>query len=383
MMAFLSLRSPKRLTVFACAIALLLMLFSACDTGSSGADTETEDAIATEAETTVTGGATEGTTEAPAPSITYSATIQYLLDHELISASEVRSYEDTLASFRLVTVSVADLLKRGSIDTLPDDEGQSVSVEVYRDWYLYTAEDYCSLFYMKTGQESTGVGVSFVILDAESLKACLSGADGALAALNRALADVTNPQSEQKHSPVLTGYFKQAMASGAYGIAEAYVEKIAAAGDNGVIPVPHHYTTCPATDAEYIRVIQALRYLDERHPGLMVWEEDRPVGVRVADAQNLHPYEKQAILALYTMDVTFCSFAAEIAAHALGCDTQIITEVYGYERCKIADMAPGRYNEAAGTVARWNNDFGFYNLNSTAVKSQEQYHNEYVGEYVS
>ena len=149
---------------------------------------------------------------------------------------------------------------------------------------------------------------------------------------------------------------------------------------DSLVEVPAHYAACSDEDAEFLRVAEALRYLDHRHPGLILWENDRPAQIRIADQTALTDYEKQAILALYTMDVTFCSFAAEVAVHAMMCNQNA---AMSYERCKIADMAVGEYNGTAGFLARLDNEYGFYNLNSTAVKSQEEHHPSYAGEYAA
>lgn len=374
----------RRISFLPLLLGLLLLsggLLTACDGATSPAQTreQTEPVtnppasdIETEAETLpATEAATEAETEPEETQavLTRPAVLQALVAKGLVTEQEIVGSAEGGISFHLLTLSVSALLERGGVTDLTGD--------AYGDWYLYTVGEVCGLYYMR----KAGVGISFVALPAETLLGCLEGAEGGADALLTALDGVTRSSADTRHSVELTSYFSNPATDGAYRVAEVYLSLVSATATDGIVSVPAHYRSCDPADGEYVRVLEAARYLESLHPGLILWENDRPVGVRVADASRLSGYEKQALQAFYTMNVTLCSFASEVAVHAAGCDNWLILKYYGYNRCKIADMAVGTYNATAGMVARWENEFGFYNLDSMTVKAQEARHPEYVGEY--
>ena len=365
----------KRVGLLLCGCLLMSALLSGCGSSVSNSPAHTDTLAATDTDTT--SPATETITEPVVDDAIYSAPIRYLLTGGLISREDVRMSQDGHGTLMLLTVSLGDLLERGGITEVTAAEGESLPVSRYADWYLYTFEDTCSLFYMRAGTASSGMGVSFIELDFEQIKTCLETREAPDTLCNH-LTEVTTASAAGRHAPVLTNYFRNPLSSGTYLMADIFVQAIASRSTEGIVPAPAHYATCPAEDQEFLRVTEALRYLSGQHPELILWENDRPVGVRVADREALTAIEKQTILALYTMDVTLCSFAAEVAVHAMMCDLDFMGS---YDRCKIADMAAGLYSNTAGALARWENEFGFYNLSSTAVKSQEEQHPEYKGEY--
>ena len=354
------------LLLFGC---LLLSCFL-CACGGSAPEEHTHPVVTTDVAEIVTEAATQPADDHSA----YSAPIRYLLDRELITVGEVLSTEDSLGHLMLLTVSLGDILERGG---LHEAAGGGAPSDQFENLYLYTLGDACSLFYMRTDATNAGAGISFIELDFGVFKTVLESGKASVA-LYEALTRVTIAPANGRHNPVFTDYFGDPAASGAYLIAETFVTAVAARSEERTVTAPTHYATCPAEDAELVRVTEALRYLDGVHPDLILWEGDRPAGVRVGNREALTPYEKQAILTLYTMDVTFCSFAAEVAVHAMMCDQNFMNS---YNRCKIADMAPGVYSDTAGAIARWENEYGFYNLASTAVKGQEEKHPDYKGEY--
>lgn len=355
-----------------CGCLLLSALLCAC----SGSN-EKKPGVTTPEVTTTIHPETEADTITPPEQDRFSAPIRYLLDRHLIAEEDVRMVQEDVGTLMILTVSLGTILERGGITELPRGEDTPNPVSRYADWYLYTLDDTCSLFYMRTGTQSSGAGVSFIELDFRVIQDCLDSGV-AVEAVNEALLSATKASESGRHNPVLTAYFENPLSDGAYLIADAFVDAVASESADSVLPAPAHYATCSAQDAEFVRVTEALRYLDELHPGLILWENDRPNRVSLGSREALTPYEKQAILTLYTMDVTFCSFAAEVAVHAKMCAQNFLGS---YDRCKIADMAVGTYSNTAGALARWENEFGFYNLNSTAVKSQEEHHPTYKGEY--
>ena len=371
---------PQRMRILCCLLAFFLLCgvcLTACDGATSPAQTapETEGDPPTLESVTLPADTPEPDTEAEtqpeeAPAVlTRPAILHTLVTKGLVAENEIVGSVKGGVSFHLLTISLPTLLERGGVT---DFTGTA-----YGDWYLYTVGEVCGLYYMR----KAGVGVSFVALSEEALLGCLEGTEGAAQALQTELEGVTRASADSRHSIALTSYFSNPATDGAYRIAEAYLSTVAATAVDGIVAVPAHYGTCDPTDGEYVRVLEAVRYLENLHPGLILWENDRPVGIRISDASHLAGHEKQAIQAFYTMNVTLCSFASEVAVHAAGCDNWLILKYYGYNRCKIADMAVGTYNATAGMVARWENEFGFYNLDSMAVKEQEARHPEYVGEY--
>jgi hypothetical protein len=309
------------------------------------------------------------------------ASLQVLVEQGLLSPSEVTVAADDNALFTICTVSVDTLLTRGGVASLTDENGQTVPIDKYGKWYLYAVGEICGLYRMVFDGAQPGIGISFVAFDLTTLTDMLEGKDTNGYLLYKALRSVTVSSDATRHSTALTAYFADPVSEGAYHVAEVYLSLLVQRAEHGILAAPTHYGTCSVSDQEYARVVEALRYLSSLYPDLILWENERPTGIRVANPMTLTPPEKQAILSLYTMNVTECSFAAEVAAHALGCDDRLMTMLGGYERWKISDMAVGFYSNAAGTVARMSNEFGFYNLNSTAVKSQEAAHPYRKGEY--
>lgn len=81
-------------------------------------------------------------------------------------------------------------------------------------------------------------------------------------------------------------------------------------------------------------------------------------------------YEKYAILAIHTGNVTFNSFAAEVQFHADALDDYLSSLPDYYEAALGADMAIGEEYESGMF-----NDY--YDLDSSIVQTQIQYHGEY------
>ena len=92
--------------------------------------------------------------------------------------------------------------------------------------------------------------------------------------------------------------------------------------------------------------------------------------ITVQNNSDLTLYEKQAILACFTADVTFNSFAAEVEYHAEA--ALIIPEFLHdkYLKAIRADMAVGEENEDYITSP-------YFYLDSPIVVSQSQVHGEY------
>lgn len=311
----------------------------------------------------------------------YPPLFQALLDRALLNPSEITGTDGDTAPFHMTSVSLYEVLTRAGVTSLADAAGETVPASKYRYWFLYAMDGTYSLYRLMLTGEQPGMGVSFVSLDGEILLNALDRGAEAYPALSEALHNATRGSSPAPHSRILTAYFANPASLGSYLLAEILLTRIAGTAADGVVAAPAHYAACSVTDREYLRVTEALGWLSERHPGLVLWDAERPAGIRLSNGLDLLPHEKQALLCLYTMNVTVCSFAAEISAHAAGCDNSFIASFFGTDQWKITDLVVSPYSSAAGTVARWDNAFGFYNLNSTAVKDQEKHHPAYAGEY--
>lgn len=93
--------------------------------------------------------------------------------------------------------------------------------------------------------------------------------------------------------------------------------------------------------------------------------------INIKSINNLTLLEKQAILAVYTGDVTFNQFAAEIKFHAYALEN-IMYKLH-YNNALRADMALG----ADYTVFLSSLSAPYYDLNSWYVQEQIQHHSEY------
>ena len=85
---------------------------------------------------------------------------------------------------------------------------------------------------------------------------------------------------------------------------------------------------------------------------------------------NLAIYEKYAILAMHTSNVTFNSFAAEVQFHADALDSVWANNAEFYLRALRADMAIGEESESGGYDQ-------YYDLSSSIVIAQKNAHGEY------
>jgi hypothetical protein len=306
-----------------------------------------------------------------------------MLEQELVSPSEISATEEDVATFMVMDISLRTLLSRCGIKYMTLEDGGTLSLSKYANWYVYAVGETYGVYRFITDvtQAGVGVGLSFMPLDADKLLALLRDGETAPGELYATIRSAASSSSETPHSTVLTGYFADPASKGAYLLAECYLSRVIRSTADGILPAPDHYATCSPADKEFLRVTEFLLYLSSLYPDLILWEGARPVGVRISDPNEPTEIEMQAVLALYTMDVTFCSFAAEVAVHAAGCDNKMISSIMGYGRFKIADMCVTAYSSAEGSIARTDNDFGYYNLNSTAVKKQEAQHPDRIGIY--
>ena len=92
--------------------------------------------------------------------------------------------------------------------------------------------------------------------------------------------------------------------------------------------------------------------------------------IYLKDPTHLTKFEKYAILILFTADVTFNSFAAEVKFHADALDDFLAAADRYYFATLRADMATDM-KVIDGTFDE------YYDLNGPLVQEQIQYHGEY------
>ena len=226
--------------------------------------------------------------------------------------------------FWMARKSIADILLEKGIRTFPNDQGQVRECGLFfDDWYLYALKDKTGWVYslVKLREQEhdarcgriadgdiPGVTISFIAFETELLARCL--ADPSLdnrKAMNKEINRVVSARG-QRHHPALKAYFERTASRGAYRIAEAYVQKIAGIAENGRIPVPDAYRKARKGS-------RLPRFIEKNNAaaGYPVCDHSY---IYIRDSEKLTQYEKLAILATHTADVSFPSFAAEVQYHA-------------------------------------------------------------------
>ena len=288
----------------------------------------------------------------------------------------------TSDGFWMSRKSVADILIDKNIRTFPNDRGEERECGLFfDDWHLYAIEDggwVYSLVKLREQEhdkeqgrigdgDTPGVTVSFISFQTEILTQCLEAPTfEKRQALNREINRVVSFRG-QHHNPMLKAYFEKTESMGAYLIAEEYVRKIASLAENGRVPTPDAYQKAKKgsrlpTFIEQNNAAAGYTVCDHRF-------------IFIRDAGHLNPFEKLAILAAYTADVSFPSFAAEVQYHAcfLTAPARIPVPFLGhsiYDSAIRADMTIDDC-ELEGLAP-------FHNLKSHWVRRQEQCHPEYA-----
>ena len=288
----------------------------------------------------------------------------------------------TSDGFWMSRKSVADILIDKNIRTFPNDRGEERECGLFfDDWHLYAIEDggwVYSLVKLREQEhdkeqgrigdgDTPGVTVSFISFQTEILTQCLEAPTfEKRQALNREINRVVSFRG-QHHNPMLKAYFEKTESMGAYLIAEEYVRKIASPAENGRVPTPDAYQKAKKgsrlpTFIEQNNAAAGYTVCDHRF-------------IFIRDAGHLNPFEKLAILAAYTADVSFPSFAAEVQYHAcfLTAPARIPVPFLGhsiYDSAIRADMTIDDC-ELEGPAP-------FHNLNSHWVRRQAQCHPEYA-----
>lgn len=311
---------------------------------------------------------------------------QNLIDQNCLTSRDIRKTGD---GFFALSRSLSDILAERDITVFLNDQGQERQCSrFFDDWYLYAVpegEDYVySLFKMREQEsdaseaipadgDTPGVTVSFIAFNTALLSRCLSDPQsGHRSSLNREINRVVAARG-QRHHKALKKYFINPKAEGSYLIGELYVRKIAFFARNGAIPVPKHYRVVyernkhPGASPKYTRLPRFLE-TNNQAAGHCVCDHET---IRIADPQHLTVFDKAAILATHTANISFHSFAAEVRYHA-----QFLA---WYARLPIPFLGKSIYDSAIRadmTIddTEFEGPAPFYHLDSRLVREQVKYH---------
>ena len=174
---------------------------------------------------------------------------------------------------------------------------------------------------------------------------------------------------KQNHHPALKEYFIRPQAEAPYLVADTYVKHIAAFSSAGTLNVPKAYKEIYLkryASGKYARVPD---FLDQNNceAKKIVCDHEK---IYIQNVKQLSRYEKLAILATHTGNVSYHSFAAEIRYHAMFLNKlmKIRLPMAGspYASAVRADMSIGD-KEIQGPTP-------YYDLSSKIVLKQEENH---------
>lgn len=295
-----------------------------------------------------------------------------------ISADNLELTDD---GFVMCTKSLADILmEMGIKDTNITNAVDDVK-KYYDDWQLYAVKENdgkytYSLLKMREQEEDKGdnddpgITISFIKFDINALSD-LGKKNGQtkanIDAFDAAVDKVVSDTDGAKHDDILQKYFAETKSDAPYLIVDKYIEKIANTSKDNKIVLPN------LLNEDQQRVIEALNELNER-AGQKIYDPDNNC-LNIQDSSSLTAEEKYAILAAYTSNVTYNSFAAEVEFHSNALvdwrrNIPIIGKSYWYNSAIRADMAIGEEKES-NVVAGFDD---YYDLDSDMVQSQRDAH---------
>ena len=309
---------------------------------------------------------------------------RYLLNAQLIREENVLFTKD---GFYMIYKSISSILISKGIETFPDREDRILECRnFFDDWFLFAIPDQEDHVYgllkmreqehdleqgMKADGDTPGVTISFIALNTSIIKACLEDPSAENRKkmgmeINRVVA-----YHRQNHHSALKDYFIRPQADAPYLIAETYVNQIASFSITGTLNVPKAYTEIfqkRTASAKYARVPD---FLDQNN-----LEANRIVcdhaKIYIQNVKHLSRYEKLAILATHTGNVSYHSFAAEIRYHAMFLNKlmKIRLPMAGspYASAVRADMSIGD-KEFQGPTP-------YYDLSGKIVCEQVKYHSD-------
>ncbi len=250
---------------------------------------------------------------------------EWLMELGCFGEGEVYTTSD---GFCAATMTIADILAHRGITTVPESRGDQLDCSLFfDDWYLYAVSDGVdctySLFKMREQEydaklgrnadgDTPGVTIPFISMQTEILQECLRDPTPEnRICLNEEINRVVAYRG-QRHNETLKQYFIRTEAQGPYLIAKLYTGHIASLAENGCILVPERYACDYKKQGSRGRVP---RFIEEnnRYAESVICDHER---IYVGDP--LHPTERErlAILATYTGNTSFFSFAAEVQFHA-------------------------------------------------------------------
>ena len=329
-----------------------------------------------------------------------------LIDSNILAKDNLDLTDDGLF---LTTTPLSTILESKGIIYLPTKPDYTSVWHVnnyFDDWYLFCVNNGTSVsygLYKMREQEydsydgnDPGITISFIGLDITKLTDCFNNNTNANKyALYQALTRVTGPGSYEADD-IITSYFANTSSDGSYLIADKYVYFLVNRVSENTISAPDNLVSI----FEEIEVIDesldnvfldnnARLYLVnkkaalQRIPNALVGINDvagtqifniNDYTITVQNKNTITLYERQAILACFTADVTFNSFAAEVEFHADAVNSwQSSIPWLGdmwYEAAIRADMAVGEDEESGFYDV-------YYDLNSSIVRAQANAHGEY------
>ena len=323
-----------------------------------------------------------------------------------VNASDVKNTDD---GFFIMTVSLAELFVRNNIYSLYNGvegtNGMDVTV-FFDDWYLFavtngTIEKY-GLYKMReqeddfvedeSDSDDPGVTISFIGLSSDIFKECFNSPSKVNTYnLLQDISKVTGP-GVYEHDVDITAYFSKTESKGAYLIAEEYVKFIASTSANGVLSLPNKFILLLENIEDLNEKIKNV-WLDNETRLALIQNRDKLLRlpnwltknnekagciiydpcsntINISDVNNLTIYEKYAILASFTADVNFNSFAAEVEFHAKAVEDWKSDIPQWYAAAIRADMAIAEEDESGYYDE-------YYDLEGDLVKAQAEIHGEY------
>ena len=307
---------------------------------------------------------------------------QYLSDKKLIHSDHVLFTKD---GFYMIGKSISSILISKGIDTFPDREGRILECRNYfDDWFLFAVPGKTEYVYgllkmreqehdlvrgIQADGDTPGVTISFIAFNTGILKSCLENPTAENRKkmgmeINRVVA-----YPKQNHHPALKEYFIRPQAEAPYLVADTYVKHIAAFSSAGTLNVPKAYKEIymkRSASAKYARVPDFLEE-NNQEANIVVCDHEK---IYIRNVKQLSRYEKLAILATHTGNVSVHSFAAEIRYHAMFLNKlmKIRLPFAGspYASAVRADMSIGD-KEFQGPTP-------YYDLSSKLVCEQMRYH---------
>ena len=309
---------------------------------------------------------------------------RYLLNAQLIREENVLFTKD---GFYMIYKSISSILISKGIETFPDREDRILECRnFFDDWFLFAVPDHEDYVYgllkmreqehdleqgMKADGDTPGVTISFISISTDILKSCLENpcAENRKKMgmeINRVVA-----YPKQSHHPALKAYFIRPQAEAPYLIAGTYVKYIASFSTAGTLNVPKAYKEIyqkRSSSAKYARVPDFLEQNNQK-PNNVVCDHEK---IYIQNVKQLSQYEKLAILATHTGNVSYHSFAAEVRYHAMFLNKlmKIRLPMAGspYASAVRADMSIGD-KEFQGPTP-------YYNLYGKHVREQVKYHSD-------